>query len=128
MQRINYLGTSLMNLFQHNFNLFKIRLPFLTARMVLQKTNILCHATTILALKWSESTLLDYWTFLRTLMRDADGEFLGECGEELFSRCRAVRVCFHPGATFPVAIQGQKYLCCLIGSNSNALPNDTPLE
>lgn len=47
---------------------------------------------------------------------------VGDGGERnSFWRCRAERVCFHPGADFPVdVIQGQKCLCCFIGSNSIA--------
>lgn len=51
-----------------------------------------------------------------------DGDVLGECGKCSFGRHRADNVCFHPGSpSSSDAIQGQKCLCCLIGSNSIAL-------
>lgn len=46
-----------------------------------------------------------------------------------FWRSRAERVCFHPGAGLPLeAIQGQKCLCCFIGSNSIAFADDGCFE
>lgn len=57
-----------------------------------------------------------------------EGEFLGGEGENPFSRCKAYNVCRHPGVTLPVdAIQGQKCLCCLMGSNSIAFSTGTCL-
>lgn len=51
-----------------------------------------------------------------------DGDLFGECGKWFFWWYRADNVCFHPGSpSFIDAIQGQKCLCCLIGSNSIAL-------
>lgn len=55
---------------------------------------------------------------------DAVGEFLVGEDENPFCRCKAFNVCCHPGVPLPVdAIQGQKYLCCLMGSNSIPLSN-----
>lgn len=52
-----------------------------------------------------------------------DDEALGDEGQKnSFWRCKADSVFCHPGGELPVeAIQGQKCLCCLIGSNSIAL-------
>jgi len=52
-----------------------------------------------------------------------DGDVFGECGKCSFGLYRADNVCFQPGSpSSSDAIQGQKCLCCLIGSNSIALP------
>lgn len=54
-----------------------------------------------------------------TSIKEDDGD-LGE--ENSFWRCKADSVFCHPDGELPVeAIQGQKCLCCLIGSNSIAL-------
>jgi len=56
------------------------------------------------------------------IMAIDDGDVFGECGKCSFGRYRADNVCFQPGSpSSSDAIQGQKCLCCLIGSNSIAL-------
>lgn len=61
----------------------------------------------------------DSKTFKHTLTRDGDD---GELVADSFLCSKASSVCRHPGTLLPVdEIQGQKCLCCLIGSNSIAL-------
>lgn len=63
--------------------------------------------------------------FRITLIMLADGEFQVEA-ENPFWRSKADNVCCQPVAPLPVdVIQGQKCLCCLIGSNSIALSDAT---